>query len=416
MIIDDFIKRFPPDVQETVRTIWDALGPDEKAGFLSLLSGFPTEANLMKLLVRLSTTQFRQAFGQKSRVAIVGPTNVGKSTLYNRMVANKSDLAAVSPIPGTTRANQQADAGLFTVVDTPGADAVGSAGSQQRSQALAAAEEADFLVVMFDAIQGVKKTEQDLFHELADLKKPFVVVLNKVDLVPRREQEGVVRQAAENLGLDPVQVIPVVAKDGKNLDKVLLGIAAAEPRMVAALGRALPGYRWRLAWSSIVSAASIAGAIALAPLPIIDFIPLVTTQSVMVLGIARIYDYRITAQRARELVATFGLGFLGRTLFQELSKFGGVPGWLLSAAIASSTTVAMGYAAALWFDKGERLSGEALKKLTKDLTERQLQALKSLGRRKPGGKQLQERIAESLEEPLLDGGQKNLPPENQNNH
>src|SRR5512146_624696 len=342
---DDILKRFPPDVQDTVRTVWDALGPDEKAGFLSLLSGFPSETNLVKLLVKLSTAQVKLAFGQKNRVAIVGPTNVGKSTLYNRLVSNKRDLAAVSPIPGTTRANQQADAGLFTVVDTPGADAVGEAGSQQKLQALLAAEEADFVVLVFDAIQGIKKTEQDLYHELSALKKPFVVVLNKTDLVPRRELERVVADAAQNLGLQPAQVIPVVAKDGKNLDQVLLGIAAAEPRMVAALGRALPEYRWRLAWSSIVSAASISGAIALAPLPIIDFIPLVTAQSVMVLGIARIYNYHITLQRARELIATFGLGFLGRTLFQELSKFGGVPGWLLSAAIASSTTVAMGYAA-----------------------------------------------------------------------
>ncbi len=400
---DDLLKRFPPDVQETVRTIWDALGPDEKAGLLSLLSGFPSEANLVKLLVRLGTAQLRQAFGRKNRVAIVGPTNVGKSTLYNRLVASKHDLAPVSPIPGTTRANQQADAGLFTVVDTPGADAVGNTGSQQRSQAFAAAEEADFLVVMFDAIQGIKKTEQDLYHELAELKKPFVVVMNKIDLVPRHEMERVIDQAAQDLDLNPAQLIPVVAKDGKNLDKVLLGIAAAEPAMVAALGRALPEYRWRLAWSSIVSAASVSGAIVLAPLPMIDFIPLVTTQAVMVLGIARIYDYRITLQRARELVATFGLGFLGRTLFQELSKLGGVPGWLLSAAIASSTTVAMGYAAALWFDKGERLSSEALERLTKDLTERQLQALKSLGKRKPGGKRLQEGIAESLGEPPQEG-------------
>ncbi len=407
---DDILKRFPPDVQETVRTVWDALGPDEKAGFLSLLSGFPSETNLVKLLVKLSTAQVKLAFGQKNRVAIVGPTNVGKSTLYNRFVSSKRDLAAVSPIPGTTRANQQADAGLFTVVDTPGADAVGEAGSQQKRQALLAAEEADFVVLVFDAIQGIKQTEQDLYHELSALKKPFVVALNKTDLVPRRELERVIADAAQNLGLQPAQVIPVVAKDGKNLDKVLLGIAAAEPRMVAALGRALPEYRWRLAWSSIVSAASVSGAIALAPLPVIDFIPLVTAQSVMVLGIARIYDYRITPQRARELIATFGLGFLGRTLFQELSKFGGVPGWLLSAAIASSTTVAMGYAAALWFDKGERLSSGALKKLTKDLTERQLQALKSLGRRKPSGKRLQESIAETLAEPPLDGGQEGLPP------
>jgi uncharacterized protein (DUF697 family) len=116
-----------------------------------------------------------------------------------------------------------------------------------------------------------------------------------------------------------------------------------------------------------------------------------------VVSIARIYNYKITPQRASELVATFGLGFLGRTLFQELSKLGGLPGWLLSAAIASSTTVVMGYAAVRWFDKGQKLSTAALKKLTQTVTTYLLGTLKSLGNRKPSQKGLQQRVTQSLE-------------------
>jgi uncharacterized protein (DUF697 family) len=116
-----------------------------------------------------------------------------------------------------------------------------------------------------------------------------------------------------------------------------------------------------------------------------------------VVSIARIYNYKITPARAAELVATFGLGFLGRTLFEELSKLGGLPGWLLSAAIASSTTVVMGYAAVRWFEKGQKLSTEALKKITRETTAYLLDTLKSLGKRKPGQKGLQQRITESLE-------------------
>ena len=104
-----------------------------------------------------------------------------------------------------------------------------------------------------------------------------------------------------------------------------------------------------------------------------------------------------TPQRTSELVATFGLAFLGRTLFQDLSKLGGLPGWLLSAAIASSTTVVMGYAAVRWFETGEKLSTEALKKLTQGMTAYLLDTLKGLGKRKPGQKGLRERITQSLE-------------------
>lgn len=401
--LDDILTLFPPDVQATVRKIWEAMGPNEKAGFQSLLLGFPADTSLMKLLVKLSTAQVRQAFGSKHRVVIVGPTNVGKSTLYNQLVQNKSDLAVVSPLPGTTKENQQADAALFTVVDTPGADAVGVVGEHEKSLALSAASNADFLVLVFDAIQGIKKTELELFNELSALKKPFVVVLNKIDLVPRKDLQAVISQAARNLGLEHDQIVPIVARDGKNLGKVLLAVAATEPEMVAALGQALPEYRWQLAWQTIVRSASISAAIALTPLPIIDFVPLVAIQSIMVVSMARIYNYKITPRRATELVATFGLAFLGRTLFQELSKLGGLPGWLLSAAIASSTTVVMGYAAVRWFEKGEKLSSEAIKRLTQGMTSSLMDTLKSLGKRKPNQKELQERITQSLESsPMAD--------------
>jgi small GTP-binding protein len=399
--IDEFLDLFPQDVQDTVRTVWNALGSNEQNRFLGLISAIPTDAGLIKGLVKLSTSQVRQTFGRKHAVAVLGPANVGKSTLYNQLVRSKQDSAEVGPLPGTTKETHQADAGLFSVVDTPGTDAVGSLGEQEHAMALLAAEQADFLILVYDAIQGIKRSELELFHELAALKKPFIVVLNKIDLVKQKDLKGVLSQAAANLGLEPEQVIPVAAKDGKNLAKVLLAIAATEPEMVAALGQALPEYRWQLAWHSIVRAASISAAVALAPLPVIDFIPLVITQSFMVLSIARIYNYRITPQRAAELVTTFGLGFLARTIFQELAKLEGIPGWLLSAAIASSTTVVMGYAAIQWFEKGQKLSSETLKKLTKVLTSSMLDTLKSLGKRKPSRKELEATISGSLEQSPL---------------
>ena len=381
-LFNDIFAQFPPDVQSYIRKIWDGLGPNEKASFQALLTGFPSDVKMVKLLVKLSTAQVRQAFGHKRRVAIVGPTNVGKSTLYNQLVQNKRDLAKVSPLPGTTKENQQADAALFTVVDTPGADAVGTIGEQEKNIALSASAEADFLVLVYDAIQGIKKTEQELFIELTALKKPYVIALNKIDLVPKKDLQDVISNAAQNLGLKPDQIVPIVAKDGKNLGKVLLAVAATEPGMVAALGQALPEYRWQLARQTIIRAASISAAIALAPLPVIDFIPLVITQSMMVVSLARIYNYKITLRRAIELFATFGLGYIARTIFQELSLLVGLAGWLLSAAVASSTTIGIGYAAIRWFDKGQKPSTGLFK---------------MLGKRKPGQNGLQSPSTPTLE-------------------
>jgi small GTP-binding protein len=395
---DQIQTSLPPDVQKTLKKLWETLPTPERNTLLNLLNGLPSDTNLLRTLIRLSVTQFRYTFGKKSHVAIIGPANVGKSTLYNQFIQTKQDKAEVSPIPGTTKINQKADAGLFSIVDTPGADAVGPQAKEQQESALNAADEADFVIILFDAVQGIKQTELDLYKRLVDLKKPHIVVLNKVDLV-QKDLKKIIEISATNLGIAQDQIIPIAAKDGKNLSQILLGIAATEPEIVAALGQALPVYRWQLAWKTIVSAASVAGVIALAPIPIIDFAPLIITQSTMVLGIARIYNYKINLERAKELVATFGLGFLGRSIFQELSKLGGLPGWLLSAAIAASTTVVMGYAAAKWFESGERLSGETLKKMTESLTKTLLDSLKNLG--KPKKKVLQQKIAESLEKSTL---------------
>jgi uncharacterized protein (DUF697 family) len=138
--------------------------------------------------------------------------------------------------------------------------------------------------------------------------------------------------------------------------------------------------------------------IALTPLPIIDFAPLIITQSAMVLSIARIYNYRITLQRARELVVTFGMGLLARGLFTQLSKLGGPPGWLLGAAIAASTTVVMGYAAATWFESGQKLSKERINTLTKALTGYFLDTLKGMGKKRPSRQSLQDHIQAAMQD------------------
>ena len=105
-------------------------------------------------------------------MVLVGPANVGKSTLYNHFIRAKEDQAEVSPVPGTTRINQVADAGIFAVIDTPGADSVGPVGEKEKEEALNAAQEADFLVIMFDAIQGIKDTELQLYQQLLALQSP----------------------------------------------------------------------------------------------------------------------------------------------------------------------------------------------------------------------------------------------------
>ena len=409
---DELMKKLPPETRETAGFVWDSLPVSERLTLEKILQGVPNDTNLLRMLLTMGKTHLRMSFGSKSRVAIVGPANVGKSTLYNQLVHAKEDKAVVSALPGTTRVNQQADTGLFAVIDTPGADAVGAVGEQERAHALDAARTADVLIILFDAVQGIKRTELELYEELVALDKPYIVALNKTDLV-KRESQAVVNLAASVLKLDPSQVIPIVARDGTNLSQIIVALSVIEPGIVGALGKALPEYRWRLAWRSIVSAASVSAVIALAPLPMIDFIPLTVTQASMVLGIARIYNVPINLQRARELVATFGAGIIGRTLFHEISRLGGPPGWLLASAIAASTTVALGYATAVWFERGEKLSADSLKKISQSFVSFFLQRLRF--KKKPGEKGLRDQVAAALDEIPLESTrtqfEKGFPPE-----
>jgi hypothetical protein len=111
-----------------------------------------------------------------------------------------------------------------------------------------------------------------------------------------------------------------------------------------------------------------------------------------------VYGFKITAARAKELIATFGIGMAARTVYQQLSKALGVPGWVLSASIAAATTVVIGYAALLWFSRGERPSQEAMRKMVSELTIHLRDSLLGLGKKRPDRVTLRQRITRALQE------------------
>lgn len=393
----DVQKVFNAPTKTLLQRAWQVVPEQQRTEIDSLLQGIPLNKNPLNSLIDLALMNSKAVLGTHKSVALIGPANVGKSTLFNQFVRAKTDQAEVSPIPGTTRVNQEADTGIFNMIDTPGADAVGAVGETEREHALAAARHADFLVLVFDALQGIKQTELGLYNELLALKKPFIIVLNKIDLVEKFKKDIIAKTAA-NLDVSPEQVIAISALKGEGIGQVTLAIIAADPAMTLALAKAMPQYRRKIAWRSIATASSLSAAIALSPLPVIDFIPLVAAQTGMVLTIARIYQYKITAKRARELIGTFGLGMLGRVLFQQLSKFAAVPGWILSSAIATSMTIAMGYAAIEWFEKGERISNEKFRQLSRELSQSLVLRLREIFKRKPSKKQLKKVVADLVGE------------------
>ena len=121
-------------------------------------------------------------------VALVGRPNVGTSTLLNRIMGRK--LAIVTPKPQTTRHRilgvETRPHAQFLFVDTPGLhqphNLMGERMVKTARQSLA---DADVALWVIDAIAGIVAEDRTLAGELAGVKQPVVVALNKLDRVPR---------------------------------------------------------------------------------------------------------------------------------------------------------------------------------------------------------------------------------------
>jgi GTP-binding protein len=131
-----------------------------------------------------------EASTTRALVAIVGRPNVGKSTLFNRLVGARK--AIVEDNPGVTRDRMYGVAtwlgSQFLVVDTGGIDPSLDDGmpAHIRAQAEAAIEEADVIVFVVDAIDGASAIDNEIAMKLRKSGKPVIVAANKADS-PSRE-------------------------------------------------------------------------------------------------------------------------------------------------------------------------------------------------------------------------------------
>ena len=242
----------------------------------------------------------------------------------------------------------------------------------------------------------------------------MLVVLNKMDLLPKAHRKKALASAAGVLGLSLEQIHPTSASEGTGVEHLLLEVAAAEPRLLGELGRVLTPLRRKLGWQVVRRTSVAACLVALTPIPVLDLLPLTVLQASMVVTLARVYDQEIGLARAGEVAASFGAGLAARALFQQLAKLGGPPGWALSASVAGAATIAIGFATMRWFETGRKPTAEDLRQVAREVQERLLGVLKPLKGRRPGKKALQaelERRMSSVTGELEEDDAPELPPE-----
>ncbi len=164
-------------------------------------------------------------------IAIVGRPNVGKSTLFNRLVGRRSSL--VRDVPGVTRDRLYGTAAFerwqATVVDTGGFEpgSTDDLVAAMRAQIMQAIEEADLVVFTVDAREGLMPMDEDIARILRRSGRPVVVAANKVDGGAQDAMLGEVHR----LGFP--DVLPVSAEHGRGVAELLEAIRAAAPPPVA---------------------------------------------------------------------------------------------------------------------------------------------------------------------------------------
>jgi GTP-binding protein len=165
------------------------------------------------------------------RVAIVGRPNVGKSTLFNRLVGKR--LALVDAEPGVTRDRREGEARLagqhLVVIDTAGLDeaAPESLAARMTAQTKAAVESADVSLFVVDARAGVTPLDRHFAAILRAFGKPMVLVANKVE--GAAADTGLIEALSLGFG-DPVAIS---AEHGEGMGDLAEALAVHLPEAAA---------------------------------------------------------------------------------------------------------------------------------------------------------------------------------------
>jgi GTPase len=180
------------------------------------------------------------------KIAIMGRPNVGKSTLFNRLIGD--DRSVVHDLPGTTRDTidtvVETELGPLRLVDT--------AGMRRRSRidegteyyslvrALQAVDDADVALLVIDAREGVTGQDQRLAERIDAAGCPIVVVLNKWELLDAEQRADVRWQVSDKLRfVGDAPVLQISALSGKGVHKLFPALAAS----VDAYNRRIPTSR-----------------------------------------------------------------------------------------------------------------------------------------------------------------------------
>jgi GTP-binding protein len=197
--------------------------------------------------VKVDTAEFiRSAHGSgdylrdgRPEIAFVGRSNVGKSSLLNRLLGRKS-LARTSSTPGRTQAvNYFLVNRRFYFVDLPGYGYAKAAKEARREWAARVEgyfreEPPEAVVLLVDGKVGATPLDVQAYEYLSGLGAAIVVAATKIDQLPRGRRNAAVRGVREVLGLqETIPLIPVSARSGEGVKELWGAILSRLQRSVS---------------------------------------------------------------------------------------------------------------------------------------------------------------------------------------
>jgi GTP-binding protein len=193
--------------------------------------------------MRIKSVEFAGAIGQIGQaepvtveglpqVAFAGRSNVGKSSLINRLLGRtRTPIARVSQNPGKTQEinfySVRGDPGDFCLVDLPG---YGYAKVPQAIRAkwrplinsyFTSSERLVGVVQLIDMRHGPTPDDLQAIDYLGELAVPALFVLTKADKLSATRREGALEKIPRQLMVEPDQVLPVSAHDGRGIEELL---------------------------------------------------------------------------------------------------------------------------------------------------------------------------------------------------
>ena len=155
-------------------------------------------------------------------IAVIGRPNVGKSTLINKIIGQK--IAIMSDKPQTTRSRIQCiltqDDAQFIFLDTPGIHKPKfKLGEYMLKAAEGTLKEVDAIFFVIDATEKFGGGEKYILERLSETSQPVILVINKIDLLPRTEILPLIAAYSERYKF--AATVPISAADGTNVDELL---------------------------------------------------------------------------------------------------------------------------------------------------------------------------------------------------